>query len=127
MRIDVRRLGGADLVLVEGSLDLATTPRLRAVLDARVAEGRVDLVLDLDRVKLLDAGAAGMLVKIANLAERRGGTLCAVGVHGISLDVLEIVGLDKRLHTYDEPADILARFPVEEPSNDSHARWPGSR
>jgi RNA polymerase sigma-B factor len=127
MRIDVRRLGDADLVLVEGSLDLATTPRLRAVLDARIAEGRVELVLDLDRVKLLDAGATGMLVKVANLAERHGGTLRALGARGISVEVLQIVGLDKRLHTYDEPADILTRFPSDEPSNDAHPRWPGSR
>src|SRR5262249_22995077 len=105
MRIDVRRLGDADLILVEGSLDLATTPRLRAVLDARITEGRFDLVLDLDRVKLLDAGATSMLVQVAQQAEYRGGALHAIGAHGISLEVLQIVGLDKRLHAYDEPAE----------------------
>ena len=42
MRIDVRRLGQTDFVMVEGALDLATTPRLRAVLDARLAEGRIE-------------------------------------------------------------------------------------
>ena len=98
MRIDVRRLGLADVVLVEGNLDLATTPRLRAVLDARLAEGRSDLVLDLDRVKLLDAGAAGMLVGVADRAERAGGALRAIGARGLALEVLQIVSLDKRLH-----------------------------
>jgi RNA polymerase sigma-B factor len=132
MRIDVRRLGEADLVLVEGSLDLATTPRLRAVLDARLDEGRHHLVLDLDRVKLLDAGAAGMLVGVADRAERGGGALRAVGGRGISLDVLQIVSLDKRLGAYDEPADILADFPLSDDDpevhpNDFSLRWPGSR
>jgi RNA polymerase sigma-B factor len=132
MRIDVRRLGEADLVLVEGSLDLATTPRLRAVLDARLDEGRRHLVLDLDRVKLLDAGAAGMLVGVADRAERGGGALRAVGARGISLDVLQIVSLDKRLSAYDEPAVILAAFPisVDDPEvhpSDVSLRWPGSR
>jgi RNA polymerase sigma-B factor len=132
MRIDVRRLGEADLVLVEGSLDLATTPRLRAVLDARLDEGRHHLVLDLDRVKLLDAGAAGMLVGVARRAERGGGALRAVGARGISLDVLQIVSLDKRLSAYEEPADILADFPLSDDDpevhpNDFSLRWPGSR
>jgi RNA polymerase sigma-B factor len=132
MRIDVRRLGEADLVLVEGSLDLATTSRLRAVLDARLAEGRHHLVLDLDRVKLLDAGAAGMLVGVADRAERTGGALRAVGARGISLEVLQIVSLDKRFRAYDDPADVLAAFPPADTDPEVHAsdvspRWPGSR
>jgi RNA polymerase sigma-B factor len=133
MRIDVRRLGDADLVLVEGSLDLATTPRLRAVLDARLIEGRGDVVLDLANVKLLDAGAVGMLVGVADRAERGGGVLRAVGARGIALDVLQIVGVDKRLSAYDEPADVLHRYAIDLPEPDEYhradvsARWPGSR
>ena len=73
-------------------------------------------MLDLDQVKLLDAGAAGMLVGVADRAERAGGALRAIGARGIALDVLQIVGLDKRLRAYDEPAEILAalrRRPAE--------------
>jgi RNA polymerase sigma-B factor len=133
MRIEVRRLGEADLVMVEGSLDLATTPRLRAVLDARLEEGRCELVLDLWKVKLLDAGAAGMVVGVADRAERGGGALRAVGARGIVLEVLQIVGLDKRFSAYDEPSEILERYAVDLPEaaeyyrQDVCARWPGSR
>ena len=133
MRIDVRRLGDADLVMAEGSLDLATTPRLRAVLDARLEEGRYDVVLDLWQVKLLDAGAAGMLVGVADRAERGGGMLRAVAARGIALEVLQIVGLDKRLAAYDEPQEILDRYAVDLPEPDEYhrtdvsVRWPGSR
>ncbi len=138
MRIDVRRLGDADLVLVDGTLDLATTPRLRAVLAARQAEGRNHLVLDLSQARLLDAGATGMLVGVAERAERGGGCLRAVGARGICLEVLQIVGLDKRLSAYDGPEEILARYPIDLPDADGYRadgyrcsgvseRWPGSR
>jgi len=133
MRIDVRRLGDADLVLVDGTLDLATTPRLRAVLTARLAEGRNHLVLDLSQARLLDAGAAGMLVGVADRAERGGGCLRAVGARGICLEVLQIVGLDKRLSAYDGPEEILARYPIDLPDADGYRytgvseRWPASR
>jgi len=133
MRIDVRRLGDADLVLVDGTLDLATTPRLRAVLTARLAEGRNHLVLDLSQARLLDAGAAGMLVGVADRAERGGGCLRAVGARGICLEVLQIVGLDKRLSAYDGPEEILARYPIDPPDADGYRytgvseRWPASR
>jgi RNA polymerase sigma-B factor len=131
MRIDVRRLGEAELVLVEGTLDLATKRRLQAVLDARLAEGRSSIVVDLDRVRLLDGGTAGMLVGVAERAESAGGTLRAIGARGLCLEVLQIVSLDKRLHAYDEPQDILDRFqpePTDEPTyGDVSVRWPGSR
>ncbi len=137
MRIEVRRLGQTDFILVEGSLDLATTPRLAAVLDARLAEGRSDLVVDLAQVKLLDAGAVGILVAVADRAEACGGFVHAIGARGLVLDVLQIVGVDKRMHAYDEPAEVLARVApglasIEEPTYASDSvqwceRWPGSR
>ncbi len=132
MRIDVRRLGEADLVLVEGTLDLATKRRLQAVLDGRLAEGRTELVLDLDRVRLLDAGTVGMLVGVAERAAAGGGTLRAIGARGLCLEVLQIVGVDKRLHAYDEPEDILEQVPGRRRRKGSATatsapRWPGSR
>lgn len=131
MRIDVRRLGNADLVLVEGVLDLATTPRLRAVLDARLSEGRHHLVLDLSNLRMLDAGAGGMLVSVAERAARAGGALRAVSAHGLSLEVLQIVSLAKKLRAYDDPAEIMAEFPIEDAEPDLYdvadPRWPGSR
>lgn len=133
MRIDVRRLGDADLVLVEGPLDLASTPRLKAVLDTRLAEGRHELVLDLAATTLLSAAAAGVLVGVADRSERLGGCLRAVGARGIALEAMQILNLDKRLRAYEEPQDILERYAVNLPEPDEYAlrdvsdRWPGSR
>lgn len=131
MRIEVRRLNDADLVIVDGALDLATTPRLQAVVDARLREGRHDIVIDFGRVTLLDAAAANTLAAAANRARRAGGTLRVVDAQRLCLEVLQIVGLDKRLHAYDQPADVLAQYaPAEErepDGSDPASRWPGSR
>lgn len=133
MRIEVRRLGDVDLVLVEGSLDLATTPRLRAVLGARFDEGRRHVVVDLVKVKLLEARAVGALVSAADQADRCGATLMAIGARGLVLDVLQIAGVDKRLRAHTEPAEILASCADGEADatdvypGDVCARWPGSR
>jgi RNA polymerase sigma-B factor len=132
MRIDVRRLGDADLVMISGALDLATTPRLRAILTGRLLEDRRELVLDLANVRVLDAGAVGMLVGIAEKAEKAGGTVRAIGARGLVMDVLQIVGVDKRFHAYDEPVDILARYSadpqdLDEYHRDDCVRYPGSR
>jgi RNA polymerase sigma-B factor len=135
MRIDVRRLGEADLIIVAGTLDLATTPRLRAVLDARLSEGRRELVLDLDAVTFLDARAAGTFAGVAGRAHRSGGRLTAVGARGINADVLSLSGLKQRLQLDDEPAMVAARYATAgtgtdapfEPRPELAERWPGSR
>jgi RNA polymerase sigma-B factor len=134
MRIDVRRLGRADLVLVEGSLDLATTPRLRAVLETRLAEGRHEVVVDLCRVKLIDAGAVNAFVAVADRAERLDGCLRVVGARGLALEVLQIVGLDKRLRAYDDPDELVAEYADAADPEERRAaavevcaHWPGSR
>lgn len=134
MRIEVRRLGEADLVVVDGDLDLATNPCLRAVLDNQLAEGRHHLVVDLQGVRLLDAGAIGLLVGVAERAGATGGSLRAIGARGMALEVLEIASVDKRLRAYDEPEAILLEYgsagaegaqPEPDPG-DVPLRWPGS-
>jgi RNA polymerase sigma-B factor len=134
MRIDVRRLGEADVVIVAGTLDLATTPRLRAVLDARLTEGRHELVLDLDAVTFLDARAAGLFAGVAERARRLGGRLTAVGARGINAEVLRLSGLKQRLRLDDEPHVVAARYATAaigdatyEPRPELAERWPGSR
>jgi RNA polymerase sigma-B factor len=133
MRIDVRRLGDADLVLVEGPLDLASTPRLKAVLHTRLDEGRHELVLDFADTTLLSATAAGVLAGVAVRAEQLGGCVRAVSARGITLEAIQILNLDKRLRVYDEPIEILNRYAVDLPEPDEFAlrdvseRWPGSR
>jgi RNA polymerase sigma-B factor len=124
MRIDVRRLEDADVVLVSGVLDLATAPRLRAVLDGHhAAHPDRHVVLDLDKVNLLDAGTAGMFASYAERAERAGGSLRAIGARGVVLEVLQIVSLDKKLAAYDTPADVLGL----ERSADFVDRWPAGK
>jgi len=135
MRLEVRQLCDADVVLVEGTLDLATRPRLAALLTSRIGANRINLIVDLNRVTLLDAGAVGLLVKTATSLNRRGGTLRAIGARGVALEVLEIVGAEKRLRSYQEPPDLITEFGVADhegfdatdSASESSRRWAGSR
>jgi RNA polymerase sigma-B factor len=156
VRIDVRRLDDADVVRVSGGVDLETAPRLRAVLDALLAEGRVHLVVDLLEVRMFDACTAGTLATVAGVAIAAGGSMAAVAAAGPCHDLLALLGWDRRLRVHDDPAPVLARFrqramafrlslvdssgsgtaedetladetPPDEQSFADDARWPGSR
>jgi RNA polymerase sigma-B factor len=135
MRLDVRQLRDADVVLVEGALDLATRPRLGALLASRIAASQTHLIVDLNRVTLLDAGTVSLLLKAAAQIGRRGGALRVIAARGIALEVLEIVGADKRLCSSQEPAEVIAEFgAIEHDGGDAVGsggeaarRWAGSR
>jgi RNA polymerase sigma-B factor len=93
---------GADEVLrLFGVLDLAAAEHLRAGVIARMDAGRVQLVIDLSGVRLLDCATASALLALQRDAVQRGGTLRAPGASGLVLDVLEIIGAAKRLRAHD--------------------------
>jgi RNA polymerase sigma-B factor len=133
MRLDVRQFEQADVIAVQGPLDLATMPRLRAVLHAQLAAGRTNLIIDLHRTTLMDAGTVGLLVRTAQRLEHAGGALRAIGARRVVLEVLQIVGEDKHFAAYDEPAELIAALGLvadDEACADAGPlarRWPGSR
>lgn len=68
-RIVVRRLR------VEGRLDAAAAPDLRASIAQEIEEGAVELIVDLDAVDYIDSAALAALVNGMKQARERGGNL----------------------------------------------------
>ena len=102
-------------VRVDGVLDFATAPLLRAVLSELLDDGR-PVVVDLAGVTLLDAASVGVLVAARQRADRRQVGLCLHGARGRALRVLEITGVAKLLDPH--PADA-----VEETGEDRTVEW----
>jgi RNA polymerase sigma-70 factor, sigma-B/F/G subfamily len=144
VRIDVRRLNDVDVVRVRGTFDPTTAPRLRAVLDARLAEGRAQLVVDLTGMRMFDARVAGGLAAFAGRVEAVGGCVRVVSAPGLCRDLLALAGRGTQLRVYDDSAPVLAALRVrpgraeEAPSTSESAAlstedggddagWPGSR
>jgi RNA polymerase sigma-B factor len=144
VRIDARRLSDVDVVRVRGTFDPTTAPRLRAVLDARLAEGRTHLVVDLTGMRMFDARVAGGLAAFAGRVQAAGGCVRVVSAPGLCRDLLALAGQGTQLHVYDDPAPVLAALrarsgPAEEavstPESEplstedggEHTAWPGSR
>jgi RNA polymerase sigma-B factor len=117
VRIDVRRLADAnvDVVRVSGTYDLATAPRLQAVLDARLAEGRADLVVDLTSVRMFDAGVVGGLAGFADRAHAAGGGVRVVASPGLCRYFHDVMGAGRRLRVEDDPAEVRAELSGVDP------------
>jgi RNA polymerase sigma-B factor len=101
------RTDETDLVAVQGTLDIATTPRLRTLLLGRIANGARQLIVDLSETDMIDCTAVGVFFFVREHAEQHGGTLRAVAAHGIALRVLEVTGVAKTLGAYDTLDETL--------------------
>jgi anti-anti-sigma factor len=95
-RIQVISDGEVDLVHIEGTLDLASSPRLRTILLHHLENGSRHFVIDLARVDLIDCTAVSAMVSIRTRTQRTGGWLRVVGARGMVVDILEISGVRRR-------------------------------
>lgn len=94
MTFDVRvaTRDGVVAVTVQGEVDCATAPRLRATLDGFAAEGRTVLV-DLSDTEFMDCAGVGVLVDSQERLRRLGGDLVVGSPSGPVLRVLELTGV----------------------------------
>lgn len=83
----------ADLLILTGELDLATTTVLEEKVEALLAADRVRLVVDLSALTFCDSVGLNGLVRAKNRCEERGGWLRVAGTRGQVAHVLSISGL----------------------------------
>jgi anti-sigma B factor antagonist len=105
---EARLPGDWQLVRASGELDLATVPRLRAVL----ATSGSRVVLDLRGVTFLDASGLGVLVTASYRARRAGGAVRLVGACFQVRRVVTITRLDGVLGLFDSMRDALVPGPA---------------
>jgi anti-sigma B factor antagonist len=92
--------GGVTIVHAAGEIDVYTAPLLREVLDKQIAEGRTDLVVDLEKVTFMDSTGLGVLVGRLKLVRGQNGSLRIVSAEERILKVFSITGLDKVFHIH---------------------------
>lgn len=98
--------GDALLFKLRGSLDLATSPTVRAALsDAQ--ETKKDVVVDLTQLEFLDSTGLGALIGAHRRATEHGGSLRLIVNDGPILRLLTITGLIRVLSVYHSIDDAL--------------------
>jgi anti-sigma B factor antagonist len=99
---------GSTLVFaLSGSLDIATSPSIRAALTDASA-GRQDVIVDLSLLEFLDSTGLGAMIGAHRRATENGGTLRLVVREGPILRLLNITGLIRVLPVYHTLDDALA-------------------
>jgi anti-sigma B factor antagonist len=102
LSIDVKHEPGGEVVLfkLRGSLDLATSPTVRAALMEATEKGKRELIVDLTQLEFLDSTGLGALIGAHRRASERDGSLRLVIGNGPISRLLNITGLMRVFSVY---------------------------
>ena len=117
LHIDLKTEDGGELLIfkLRGSLDLATSPTVRAALMEGTEKGKRDLVVDLTQLEFLDSTGLGALIGAHRRATEHGGTFRLIVSDGPIARLLNITGLIRVFavyHTLDEARKNQSRLPA---------------
>lgn len=92
---------------LRGSLDIATTPTVRAALNDATEQGKKELVVDLSQLEFLDSTGLGALIGAHRRATEHDGSLRLIVTEGPIARLLNITGLIRVLAVYHTLDDAL--------------------
>lgn len=96
------------VLAVEGEIDVATAAQLREQLNTLVAEGKHQLIVDLNRVEFMDSTGLGVLVGAHKHLVELGGVMRVVCTQPTILKVFDLTGLNAVIPLADDLDSVLA-------------------
>ncbi len=115
IEVTTARDGAVQLYALGGSLDIATSPSLRAALMDAADRGEHEIVVDLTHLEFLDSTGLGALIGAQKRASENDGSVRLVAQEGQILRLLRITGL----------LDVFAVYPTVEAALSDDARLVG--
>ncbi len=107
-----RRIGDVVVIELDGDADLASMPRLAQIFTRGLDAADRSVIIDLDRVTVLDDAALGLLVGTAATARRSGLEFALLATGEAVRGRLSTTRLD-------EIIDVLDRLPIADVSDPS--------
>jgi anti-sigma B factor antagonist len=81
------------VLLLTGEVDCLSSPYLRALIDASIEAGHLNVVLDLTALEFMDAAGLRVIANAANRLELLGGTLAIRAPSDLVRRMLDITGM----------------------------------
>lgn len=101
---------------LDGELDIETEAGFVRTCDDLLDAGHANIIVDASRLSFCDCGGVGAMILAQRRAERRGGYLRLIGVHGPLARLLTLGGL---VDTFPPYADLRQACCRTTPSHDA--------
>jgi anti-sigma B factor antagonist len=89
--------GDVTILRIEGALDAMSTPELRPVIDAIVADKRPRVDVELSGLRLIDSSGVGAIVSLYKRMRAQGGQVAVRGLRDQPLAIFRLLRLDRVL------------------------------
>jgi anti-sigma B factor antagonist len=103
-----RTEGFATVVVAQGEVDLSTIPQLTQILDDLIAEGQVELIIDMGGVDFIDSTGLGALVGARKRALAKDGSVHLACIKSKVLKIFKITQLTEIFPVHESVADAIA-------------------
>jgi anti-sigma B factor antagonist len=80
---------------IDGVLDAVTTPEVRPILEAVLADQRRDVTVDVSGLRLIDSSGVGVIVSLFKRAKSYGGDVKISGLKDQPLTIFKLLRLDR--------------------------------
>jgi anti-sigma B factor antagonist len=100
VHIDIKRDGDSTVFALSGTLDLATSPAVRAALVDAAGGGSHDMIIDLTGLEFLDSTGLGALIGAQRRALEQLGRVRLIVAEGAISRLLNITGLVRIFAVY---------------------------
>lgn len=110
LEIEREDRGEVTVLALTGHLDALNAPNLKRETEPLIAEGRVRVVFDMDRLALVDSSGVGAIVSLFKQARTRGGDVKIAGLVGQPREIFKLLRLDKAFDLHDTVEGASERF-----------------
>lgn len=110
LTVSVLHDDGVALMALAGELDLATCPRVAAVVDSVLADGLDCVLVDLDALTFCDSTGLGALLSASRVVTAAGGSFVLAGARGPVHKLLVLTHIEAALVLEAEVQPALQRL-----------------
>jgi anti-sigma B factor antagonist len=101
---------GTTVVALKGSLNALTAPDIKGEIDRLVAEKRLQVVVDLAGLDLVDSSGVGAIVSLFKRLRMIGGDVKIAALRGQPKEIFRILRLEKAFDIVGTVEEALAKF-----------------
>ena len=110
MEIQDRQVGDVTVLILKGSIDAITSPKIPEFIQAHIAKGNIKLVADLSGVDYTSSAGLRVLLGAIKETRARSGDLRLAGVQSDVQKVLNLSGFTNILKKYDDVNSAVASY-----------------
>lgn len=93
-----------------GDLDMWTLPRAKDQIQALLEEGKVKIVLDLERTNYIDSSGLGFFIGTLKKLRDAGGELILINLNAYIYGIFQLIQLQHIIRTYDSLEEASKDF-----------------